>query len=482
MNIGDTRREQYTPPAQRVTFAPTPAPRAAQYMDDYDDDALDALYEDDDVNKRRLVEIADKTVPRRRLASDGTVTVETSTVTVSGVTCDQVYAIVNTPDSKLMTGEVTSGTDAHGVKCTPAVSITAASKFEACPGVLLMKDSEGVVQNTIWCNGRGLCDDTSGICECYAGYNGADCACPEGQEADTTDPRICRLTSSSIEAGAVVLSGLVTDSASEPLNEVTTLTPSPTPPVFPVPAPGEDVEFARLVLSFTLFNVNMEEIVIGDVKKAVVTALNRMLGYDRRRLSKVSAVNVFMESQTKLDNQKVSFKFSVEMQKDRASWIETQLETNSVGFQNDLVSTLRELAPSTYASVAVEVGAVSTVETPTTQHTDQGSASSSNIGLIVAIVVVLALIAGVGFVMFKRHTLHAEAVGNWKVEKTVDPQAEFVDAANTQENTQDKHTTGLVNKSLSRHESEPVNLSMSRKTSRFAMSNPLSRGQEDAVL
>lgn len=479
--VNSQRRQTYTPPA-RATAAPTPVPKWA-YENDYDDDSFKGGNGGDDDGGgargeslfRRLM--SDDS-PRRRLATDGSVTVETSTVTVTGVTCDQVYAIVNTPESKLMNDEVTSGIDAHGVRCTPAVSITAATNYKTCPGVLLVTDSMGNAQSTIWCSGRGACDHTSGVCECYTGYDGSTCSCPPGQVPDATNPTLCRLSTSTIESASVVNNGAVVSSSTF----ATETTPSPTPMTtvsVPPVQPGDSTTFAKLAMDLTLNNVNFDDIVWGEVKLAIVSGLNRLLGYEGRRLSQVteSMVDFIERSQV---GTRVDVKFEAEMEKNQAMALIKALKTDDDAknsFQLAVAQKLKEINPATYASVAVEVGGAEVVETSTTITTAPSTAS--NLGMIVGVVAVMLLVIGIIYFVYQRmHHAAGGPEGKWKEE---------TETANNSASPGANLFSGELSttKSLSRHESQPVNLSdagMSRKTSRFAMHNPLAKvGKSEEV-
>lgn len=461
-----------------ATFAPTPVPNDA-YMADYDDDIVNGVG-DDDGNGRRLIAMQQGVDAPRRLASDGTVTVETSTVTVTGITCDQVYAIVNEPESTFMNGEVTSGTDAHGVKCSSEVSVTAASTFKTCPGVLLVQDATtGTTQSSIDCNGRGTCDHISGFCECYAGYDSAACDCPAGQEPDSTNPTLCRLTAGSVESSAVLSNGVVKSFASG-FTTTVPATPSPTVYVPPTP-PGETVKFARLVMTMSLVGVNFDNIVWGDVKVAVVSALNQLLGYgsDARRLSKVAASMVTFIERSHVGD-RTDMKLEVEMEENQVKALSEALATGSAKstFEASVASKLKTIDSSTYSSVVIEVGATSMEQKDDTTTTQDTAGSNSNTGLIIGVIVTLGVVIGLVYFAYQRsqHMAGVNKDGTWKEETA------------TEDSNPIRDTGALfggadVVKSMSRHESKPMNTAddsaaagasvMSRKTSRFAMMNPL---------
>jgi hypothetical protein len=442
---------------------------------------------------------------RRRLAVAPVATattVQTSTVSVTGVTCDQVYAIVNTPESKLMTSGATSGTDAHGVVCTPSVSITAATTYRTCPGVLLVTDGAGHAVSTIWCNGRGACDHSSGVCECYAGYGGSECACPAGQEPDPVNPTVCRLSATTVETNAVVANGKVIDPSS------LVLAPTPTPTIYVPPAEaGPDgetvVRFASVHMSLTLEGVKMDDVVYGDVKVAIATALNALLGdapkrqrqreRERERLLSRVTTDMIHFTRTTGAGSTVKIDFTVEMESNKAHAIESAFNDQSSSAMRSFLSAIRSSLqakdPLTYSDLSVTMVQGVTVDegaptlpptiAPIRQPTAEGG---MGMGAVVGIIACVCVVAGLGYIAYQRQqrggAAHDVEGGKWVEETPGNRNHRASLAAATgplqQASLFASPTSNALTPTLDRHESVPMTTgTMSRKTSRFAMSNPM---------
>jgi len=361
------------------------------------------------------------------------------------VTCDQVYAIVNTPESILMTGSVTSGTDANSVTCTADVSTAAASNFQSCPGALVFQDASGAITQSVPCNGRGLCDESSGRCECYTGYLGEECACPTGQEPDGEDPRICRLTATTVQSKAVVYSGVVNAAVNDPVEEIVQITTAPTT----APTDGT-IETAKLSISMTLVNVNYDAVVWSDVKQAIALSLNNMLGetIHRRRLEHVTADMVKIVATSRLENEQVHVEFEVDMEKDQAEYLQAEISNtdSSSPFQSGVVAKLQEIAPTTYANAEVTVDGVTSTDTTPEEESEEesdsaepGSSNGTSTVIIVACVVVVLVAAAVAVVMRGRLQISSakEPQGKWK-EQTAEEGKEardLVEGVNPHRNT-----------------------------------------------
>jgi hypothetical protein len=227
-------------------------------------------------------------------------------------------------------------------------------------------------------------------------------------------------------------------------------------------------------MSISFSNVDFDEIVWGDIKEAIVAALNTMLGYDinARRLSKIATDMVTFLTRSQI-GYRVDVSFEVEMEENQVTALNGEFTSNEnakVNFASVVVAKLQEISPSTYASVVIEVGETSVVSSPeTATQPEVSSGGGSYVAVFVGLGAILLIVAGLAFVLHRRMNhggaTNKEEHGRWVEESAVPSPLQSV---------------GHVTKSLSRHESQPMGLSQASRGNRgshFTMTNPLAAAQ-----
>merc|ERR1711912_26940 len=126
----------------------------------------------------REVEIGDRIRVLTSAGSWQTRTVDSVTYDnyqVTGFVVSEPYESETVSVGAALTG-VTAATDGKYTKASHGTAITGAGEaVKVYKAHLAYNDGAGTTEASE-CSGRGLCDDSSGECQCFKGYTGVDCS------------------------------------------------------------------------------------------------------------------------------------------------------------------------------------------------------------------------------------------------------------------------------------------------------------------